>query len=212
MTEKRKPSSRPPTKEETAKANAVRAANKGKRDKVLTEGERAFCLHYIGVALGNGAEAVRLAGFKHEKPDQARRYAYELLRRPRVIAEIERLRSERAARLTVTADQVLADLVRVRDEARLLPRASANLKVQLAAIEKIGEHIGVGAFRKNVGLSSPTGGPIETVDLASLANLSDEELDDLERARAIIDRLAGASPVPDRGDDQSGEGAPEAGA
>jgi len=200
MTEKRKP--RPPSAEATARANATRAANKAKRDKVLTEGERAFCLHYVGAALGNGAEAVRLAGFTHTKPDQPKRYAHELLQRPRVIAEIERLRSERASRLTVTADQVLSDLVRVRDEARLLPRGSANLKVQLAAIEKIGEHIGVGAFRKNVGLSSPTGGPIETIDLAAMAQLSDEDLDKLDAARDIIDRLAGrVEPDTDEGGD-----------
>lgn len=204
-------SKRAPTAEETAKANAARAANKPARDAELTEGERAFCLHYVGAALGNGAEAVRLAGFKRTTPQGPKRYAYEILRRPRVIAEIERLRAEREQRAVVTADQVLADLMRVRDEARLLPRGSANLKVQLAAIEKIGEHIGVNAFRKQVGLSNPSGGPIETLDIAAMARLSDEDLDVVERARDILDKLAGRTDADtDESGDQGGEGAPEA--
>jgi hypothetical protein len=48
------------------------------------------------------------------------------------------------------------------------------------------------------------GGPIQTADAAWLATATDEELDALEQARAIIDRASGRA---DRGGDQGGTGA-----
>jgi hypothetical protein len=191
---------------EKKKAQTAGLKRGGSRNPAkLTEFERAFCLHYCGAALGVGSRAAQLAGYNGSAPANFKRYAYEVLQRPRVVAEIERLRAARVERLSITADEVLLDLVAIRDKARLLPATSANLKVELSAVEKIGDHVGVAAFRKQLGLGGPGGGPIEIADAEWLATATDEELDHLERARSIIDRRAGVvSPDSDEGSDTSG--------
>jgi len=183
----------------------TRKAGSGK----LTEIDRAFAIHYVGAARGIAAHAAKMAGCQCANDVAFRRRGYELMQRPTVIAEIDRLRIEAAARIEITAEDVLVDLVRVRDKARLLPPTSANLKVELTAIEKIGDHVGVMAFRKQLGLSNPTGGPIETVDLTQF---TDEELEALELARGIIDGRAGGDGDPERGGATGGEGTPTPGA
>ena len=55
----------------------------------LSERERWFVEAYLGAAAGNGAKAVRLAGYR-ARPDNAKRIAYELLRSRRVRDALER--------------------------------------------------------------------------------------------------------------------------
>lgn len=175
----------------------------------FTVKERAFVLHYLGAANRNGTDAALLAGWAQGNRAGARRYACEVMARPHIVAEIQRLTEERNARLAITAEDVLRDLVILKVEAEVMPKSVQTMKLRREVLKDIGDHIAVGAFRRQVGLSSPTGGPIETADAEWLANATDEELDDLERARSIIDRRAGRSPeVPDGGSDPSGEGTP----
>ena len=60
---------------------------------MLTEKERRFLEAYLGEAQGNGAEAVRRAGYR-AAGDNAKRIAYELLRTRRVRVELERRADE----------------------------------------------------------------------------------------------------------------------
>lgn len=53
--------------------------------------QRRFIEAYVGVARGNGAEAVRLAGYDTESVETQRAIAYENLTKPYIRAEIERI-------------------------------------------------------------------------------------------------------------------------
>lgn len=178
-------------------------------ERPLTEREQLFRMHYIGAANFVGAEAVIMAGYNVSSRQRARDMAHDIMRRPAVARAIELEMESRNVRLRVTADDVLRDLIKLKAEASTLKATSANVKTKLSIIEKIGDHVDVNAFRKQVGLSSPTGGPIETADAAWLARASDEELDALEHARAIIDRRSGRNPDgADDDGDSGGEGTP----
>ncbi len=67
-------------------------AEKVQENEELTEKEKLFCLHYVRTF--NGSASVIRAGFSAK---HARKYAYDLLQRPRVQAEIKRLKSLRIA-------------------------------------------------------------------------------------------------------------------
>lgn len=195
------------TKAGGARAAATRAKNA--REKMLDGREQAFVLHYMGAAKRNGTEAALLAGYAASGDrGQARRRAHEILKRPHVVIAIERETELRNERLSYTADDVLRELLRLKVDAELVSaRAPTALRIRLDTLKTIGDHVAVGAFRRQLGLSAPNGGPIETADLAALASLSDEELDQLERARSILDRAAGGVPeVSDVGGDPGGEG------
>jgi len=200
--------------EVTAKARAARVQKGPKRRDAggFTDGERAYVLYYMGAANRIGTEAALMAGYGKGSRGAAKRYAYELMQRPHIVAEIERLTAERNERLQYSSDDVLRDMLILKTETELLPNRNAPImRTRLDILAKIGDHVGVNAFRKQVGLSSPTGGPIEHVDAAWLADATDEELDALEHARSIIDRRAGATnAIPDGSGDTGGEGtAPE---
>ena len=201
----------PRTGSDTTKATAAaRIANKARRDnRGLSERERTFVGHYLGAAARNATEAAVLTGYGNGNRNNAKNYAVEIMRRPHVQAEIQKQTEERNERLQITADDVLRELLVLKVDCENVGRSAPALRTRLDVLKTIGDHVAVGAFRKQVGLSSPSGGPIETADVAALASLSDEELDQLERARAIIDRVAGKpAEVPDGGGDTGGEGAP----
>lgn len=200
------------------KAAVTRKGNRERKDKAgrdaqgWTVQERAFVLHYVGAAKFVATEAAVLAGWGSSSRDQARKYASQVMKRPHIIAEIQRIMEERSEKLAITADDVLRELAILKVDAEVLPKSVQTVKARREILKDIGEHVNVGAFRRQVGLSNPNGGPIETVDVMDLSGLSDEELDQLERARTILDRVAGRPPaVPDRDADQGGEGAPPEG-
>lgn len=70
----------------------------------LTEKEKAFCLHYVQAF--NGASAARQAGYE---PRSAKQIAWELLRKPRIREEVQRLKEiKHAALLLGDKEDVLA--------------------------------------------------------------------------------------------------------
>ncbi len=70
----------------------------------LTEKEKAFCLHYVQTF--NGASAARRAGYE---PRSAKQIAWELLRKPRIREEVQRLKEiKHAALLLGGKEDVLA--------------------------------------------------------------------------------------------------------
>lgn len=186
-------------------------APRGKRPpRGINPKEREFVLHYFGAANRIATDAALMVGWGKGNRSAARNYASDVMARPHVIAEVERIQTERAQRLAYNADDVLRDLLVLKtDVEAAASKSGPAMRTRLDVLKTLGEHISVGAFRRQVGLSAPGGGPIETVDLAKLASLSDEELDQLERARAILDSLSGGSAAPaDDSGDSSGEGAP----
>lgn len=74
----------------------------------LTERERRFVLHYA--CTGQPQLAARRAGYAW---NTAKYRARDALKKPAVIAAIEEMRAERAARLGITADRVVQELARV---------------------------------------------------------------------------------------------------
>jgi len=177
----------------------------------FTDQERAFVLHYLGAANRIATDAALMAGWGKGVRGAARRYAYQVMQRPHIQAEIERQTEARNARLAVTADDVLRELLILKVDAEINGKSGPALRTRLDVLKTIGEHVNVGAFRRMVGLSNPSGGPIQTEDVAALARLTDEELDQLERARSILDRAGGpptaAPAVSEHGGDTGGEGA-----
>lgn len=188
------------------KGAATRAKNK--REMPLTEPEREFVLHYLGAAKRNATEAVLLSPFNITNRNSARAKAYAIMARPRVIAEIEAQTEARNERLKFTADDLLRELFVLKVDAEVASRKSnPAMRIRLDVLKTIGEHVNVNAFRKQVGLSNPEGGPIGVVDAAWLAQATDEELQKVEDAWAIINKLSGNPGPPAIGGDQGGTGA-----
>ncbi|MFP3799451.1 terminase small subunit [Paraburkholderia sp. SIMBA_027] len=77
-------------------------------ERELTPREQRFCEEYL-VDLSK-ANAAHRAGYSK---NGARQTGYNLMQRPAVCAEINRLMDERAARIKVTADEVLDEIVAV---------------------------------------------------------------------------------------------------
>lgn len=193
-------------------ANARAHKKPVKKRDGLNHREQAFVRHYLGAANQNGTEAAILAGYSpNGGREGARRIAYDLRRRPMILDAIEAGIEARNARLDVTADDVLREIVILKADAEGLPKNSPALRTRLDILKTLGDHVRVNAFRKQIGIASPTGGPIELLDHAALAKLTDEELQTLERAREIMDRIAGQSSngaqASDGVDDPRGNGA-----
>lgn len=204
MVTKRKPAPK------TADEVRSRRGRMHKDAQGFTDMERLFVLHFMGAGNRSIGQSALLAGYGKGSLRTAQKSGSDVMARPHVMAEVERLTELRNAKLRITADDVLRDIVILRTDAEYLPKSVQTIKTRLDILKTLGEHVAVGAFRRQVGLSSPNGGPIEHFDLAAMAMLSDEELETLERAREIMDRATGRSSdaVPNGGADQGGEGTP----
>lgn len=129
-------------------------ANRNSRG--LTPRQAAFCAEYV-VDL-NGAQAALRAGYAAD-PDrnnqQARNQAAELLKKPHVRAEIQRLMDERSKRTRITADRVLEELALIAfgstrglfdDSGRLLKphEWDPDVATAIAAVEVVTRNLGEG--------------------------------------------------------------------
>lgn len=196
-------------------AAAMRAAKVGKPSKVarkdehgLTEVQRLFVLYFIGEARQNSTEAAWMMG-QYTTRKSASQAGHRFMRYPEVAAEVKRLTDERNKRLEYTADDVLRDTLSIKRDADFMfagPKGKTVglLRTRLDIVKTAGDHVNVAAFRRQVGLSGPGGGPIEVVTAGLLAKLTDEELDIVERALAIINRYSPAAEPADAGADQGG--------
>lgn len=178
-----------------------------KRDhEGLTAKQRQFCLEYLKDM--NATKAAERAGYSKKS---AKYIAHENLQRPAVQAFLQEQLAAREERTKVDADRVLLELARialldpgdVRRDGAWLPleempeevrRAVAGLKLgdageirdlrfadKLRALEMLGKFHGL--FRERVEVSGPNGGPVAVESTArSLEDLTDEELDAIERA------------------------------
>ncbi|AZD84996.1 Phage terminase small subunit [Pseudomonas chlororaphis subsp. aureofaciens] len=160
----------------------------------LTAKQRQFVVEYL-IDL-NATQAAIRAGYAAKG---AKDQAYQLMQNPKVLEAIHAAMAERNKRVQVDADYVLQrltdidqmDLAAIHDDdGKLLPirqwpqiwrqmvkevdMKSGKVKFhdKLRALELIGKHVSVNAFREQIGIGDPAGGPIQHV----ARNLSDDEL------------------------------------
>lgn len=142
----------------------------------LTGREAAFVRHYC--SHWTGKRAVIEAGYRTKYPDQ---YASELIRKPHIANEIAKHTLKQSEALDVSAKWVLTKLVDQYNKAAKAADPSddkswpAERGHALRALEKIGQHVDVNAFRQQIGLGNPDGSNF------NYSALSDDELDTLER-------------------------------
>lgn len=108
----------------------------GKKEEAavcLTPRQQKFVTHYL--VTGNSSEAARLAGYSENTAGQI---GYENLKKPEVIAVIQRLQAENAAKLELSRQDVLNGLL----EAVELARQQANPAALVSAWREIGRVIG----------------------------------------------------------------------
>ncbi|MDD5719927.1 MAG: terminase small subunit, partial [Candidatus Krumholzibacteria bacterium] len=79
--------------------------------KQLTELERRFAAEYAVCC--NGAAAARAAGYSDSATGSARVMAHKLMKKPAVRELVDRLIRERAERVELRGDQIVADLQRL---------------------------------------------------------------------------------------------------
>lgn len=167
----------------------------------LTAKQRQFVVEYL-IDL-NATQAALRAGYSARG---AKDQAWQLMQRPDITEAIEQAKEARNKRVQVDADYVLQrltdidqmDLAAIHgDDGKLLPirqwpliwrqmvkevdMKSGKVKFhdKLRALELIGKHVSVNAFRDQIGIGDPNGGPIQTVT-ADLGKLTDEQLEQLE--------------------------------
>jgi phage terminase small subunit len=146
----------------------------------LTSKEEAFVGHYL--VHGNGAEAVRQAGYNCKDP---RGMAHDILRRAHIKAAIDEARKLRAKRLKITADRVLVETFELAtlDHAEAVKDGALPQKTRALAL--LHDHLGLKAPTKSEH-SGPDGGPIPIAigtwaDLVqSLGNGAGDEDDDAD--------------------------------
>jgi hypothetical protein len=168
----------------------------------FTNREREFCFHYIGAANFNQTKAADMAGYATPPSEAAR-----LMKREHIVNAIGSLLAQRTLDLTIDAKWVLVELIEVQRDAK----AKGNRKDNLRALELIGKHVDVAAFREQHGLGGLNGEPLEAEH--DLSHLTDEELDQLEAiSRKIYARKQAADALPNLSSvvDSAGAGSPEA--
>ena len=132
--------------------------------KGLTERQKLFCLEYIKDF--NGNRAAIAAGYSAKT---ARGQAYDLLTRPHIQAEVQRLSAKRAKKLEVSAEWVLRKLVKNHSRASQAVevldkkgRPTGEFRYEGAvvnkALELIGRHLGM--FLDKTELTGKDGGPL----------------------------------------------------
>lgn len=125
----------------------------------LSERERRFVEAYLGSACGNGAEAVRLAGYR-ARPDNAKRIAYELMRSRRVRDALERRADEDPlAMRRIELRRFWTACVRGEPvEGAPAPPLDLTARERLRASELLARSAGMLIERQ--ALSGPDGGPV----------------------------------------------------
>lgn len=124
----------------------------------------------------NGTQAAIRAGYS---PKSASDIASELNRKPHIVDAIVASMAKRAEKAQIDAQWVLIRLVAT--ERQIAARGKkANPLHRLRALELIGKHVDVNAFRTQFGVGNPDGTPIDAGGW-DFAALDDEEFETLGR-------------------------------
>lgn len=152
-----------------------KTASRRREKRALTPLERRFVAEYCTDF--RGGPALARAGSTAKYPDQQ---AYEMLRKPHVAEAVERQIAGLNERAFVNKQWVLNRLVTEYGRSSEAAEngkgkgATAERGHALRALEKIGQHVDVNAFRQQVGLGNPDGSNFD------YSALSLEELHALE--------------------------------
>ncbi|MCV2448472.1 terminase small subunit [Paracoccus sp. DMF] len=171
----------------------------------LTERQRRFVEEYMRDADGNASAAARRAGYAAKS---AGKYAAQLMGSEKVMAAIAQARAERAERTKIDADYVLRQAVKLHERCMqeiepFTDRAGDqvydkegrpiyifNATGAAKALELVGKHVGVQAFRDKLDVSNPDGSMApRAIDASKLS------MDALRELMGVIDE----TPAPDGG-------------
>ena len=145
----------------------------------LTVRERRFVEEYP-IDL-NGRQAAIRAGYSEKS---AGGMAYELLRKQHIVDALCAVFANRSDRTAFDRNWVLAKLGKVNQEAEGKDTA-AHLAIRLKAVELIGKHVDVRAFRAGFGFPSNDDGDGEAQEW-DMSQLTDEEFETFERLLAKV--------------------------
>lgn len=168
-----------------------KAARRRHTPEGLTDLELRFCFEYV--VDFKGGPALRRAGSTAEYVDQQ---AYEMLRKPHIVAKIEALIAQANERSTVDKDWLKTELVLLYrsalsaadvydDKGKRITTNPAERATALRTLEKIGQHVDVNAFRAQIGLGNADGSNFD------FSGLSDEMLEQLETILSAAALAAG---------------------
>jgi len=154
-----------------------RAARRRRGGATLTDLETRFVAEYLVDMMAG--PALRRAGSTTKFPDQQ---ASEMLRKPHIAAEVQKRIAAANEKCEVNRTWVLTELAlqyRAASTAASAPqpggkRNVAEARLALSALEVIGKHVDVNAFRQQIGIGNPDGTAFD------YAGLNDDELDQLE--------------------------------
>jgi phage terminase small subunit len=110
--------------------------------KPLTEMEREFCFYFVRSATAR--DAAMLAGYKSTNLRSLDVTISRLQKRPNVIAEINRLRAERAEKLDISLDDILLRISALATKAQ----AKGDLNTALKALIELKSHLTEVSLRK----------------------------------------------------------------
>lgn len=167
----------------------------GRNADGLTLKERRFIEEYP--VDWNGTQAAIRAGYS---PKSAKDSAYELIRKPKIVDALTRFMAKQSERTDISRKWVLAKLVDVHKKAEDIP-GLGGLDRRLKALELIGRHVDVAAWRMGLAGEPPAGG-----GSWDLTRLTDEELEVFERLLAKISLDRGGEGGEGGEDDAPGAG------
>jgi phage terminase small subunit len=147
----------------------------------LTARQRAFAREFL--VDHNATQAAIRAGYS---PKSAADIGYENLAKPDIVEAMTALvadNSKSAKRAGVDSQWVLTNLVDAHDKAKAKDTA-AHISNRLKALELIGRHVDVRAFRAGLGFAGPDND--DTLQIWDLSKLNDEEFDELGRLLSKI--------------------------
>jgi len=154
----------------------------------------------------NGTQAAIRAGYS---PRSAKDSAYELIRKPKIAEALTKQAARLSEKSEIDRQWVLTKLVDVHSKAEAIPGVG-GLDRRLKALELIGRHVDVAAWRMGLSGEVPPGAAGRAWDLT---RLDDEEIEVFERllAKISLDRggesgESGPDDAPGAGEDQPPQG------
>jgi len=161
----------------------------------LTARQRRFVEAILEQDVWNYTEAAIAAGYSEKS---AKHIGSENMTKETILNAIAQRMAKRSDDTGIDAKWVLLELGKVHKDASA-DKTKDGRRDRMRALELIGKHVDVRAFRTQFGLSGPDGGPIEVK--WNFAALTDEELETFERLLAKMAVVDG----PPRGEGETGE-------
>jgi phage terminase small subunit len=169
----------------------------------LTARQRRFVEEYL-VDL-NATQAAIRAGYT---PHSAKSQGYENLRKPAIVDAISAVMATRSEATSISRSWVLAQLAHAHNVAKE-GKTIGHLTNRLKALELIGRHVDVRAFRAGLGFGG--GDEDDGRDVWDLSRLTDEEFEVFERLLAKVTVITTAASRDGGGaGGTGGTGSPEA--